>query len=70
MDWWQKELAQLSKKARRLKAAMMIYCAWNIWKEGNRRVFDQKNSTPAEVTQEIKIEIKTSGGPELSILFS
>jgi hypothetical protein len=30
MDWWEKELAHLSKKARRLKAALMIYAAWNI----------------------------------------
>jgi len=31
MDWWEKELAQLPNKTRKLKAAMMmIYNAWNI----------------------------------------
>jgi hypothetical protein len=70
LDWWQKELVHLSKKARKLKAAMMIYGAWNIWKARNRRVFEQKTLTPAEVMQEIKMEVNcrklACGGPELS----
>jgi len=39
VDWWQKEPAHLPKKTRRTKAAFMLYCAWNIWKERNRRIF-------------------------------
>jgi len=67
--WWQTELAQLPKKIRRLKAALMMYCAWNIWKERNRRVFELKQGTPSEVLHEIKMEIETRslacGRPEL-----
>ena len=48
---------QLSRKARRTKAAVMIYTAWNIWKERNRRVFDQRFTSPSEVLQVIKNEI-------------
>jgi len=44
MDWWEKELASLSKKARRLKAALLIYAAWNIWKARNLKVFEQKKN--------------------------
>ena len=44
-----KELAQLLKKIRKINAALLIYAAWNIWKERNRRVFDQKYVTPQEV---------------------
>jgi hypothetical protein len=57
MEWWEKGLAHLPKKTRRLKAALMIYCAWNIWKARNRKVFDNKSLTPAEVLQEIKAEV-------------
>ena len=42
IDWWQKELAQLPRKTRRVKAALMMYCAWNIRKERNCRVFDHR----------------------------
>ena len=67
--WWQMELAQLPKKIRRLKAALMMYCAWNIWKERNMRVFELKQGTPSEVLHEIKMEIETRslacGRPEL-----
>jgi len=69
IDWWEKELAYLPAKKRRLKAALLMYCAWNIWKERNRRVFDQVQKTPAEVMQEIKAEVNTRklacGGLEL-----
>jgi len=58
------------KKTRKIKAAMMMYCAWNLWKERNRRVFEQKIKSPAEEIQEIKHEVHTRKlaclGPELS----
>ena len=54
MDWWEKDLAMLSKKARRLKAALMIYAAWNIWKARNRKVFQQKLLTPGRCCRKLK----------------
>jgi len=57
--WWQKELAQLPKKTRKIKAVTMMYCAWNLWKERNWSVFDRKMKTPIEVMQEIKLEVGT-----------
>ncbi|PVH35899.1 hypothetical protein PAHAL_7G302500 [Panicum hallii] len=70
MDWWEKKLAHLSKKARRLKAALMIHGAWNIWKARNKRVFEKKTMTSLEVMQEIKAEMQcrnmACGRPELS----
>jgi len=71
MDWWEKGLAHIPKKERQLKAALMIYCAWNIWKARNRRVFDNKILSLLDVFQEIKAEmhcrISTCGRPELSL---
>jgi hypothetical protein len=71
MTWWQKELANLPKKTRRIKAAMMIYGAWNIWKERNRRVFEQKLLSPMDVLNEVKAEVTSRklacGGSEFSV---
>ena len=47
----------MPKKTRKLKAALMIYAAWNIWKERNRRVFNQKYGTLQEVLQEVNREV-------------
>ncbi|PVH64829.1 hypothetical protein PAHAL_2G364300 [Panicum hallii] len=58
MDWCEKELAHLSKKARRLKAALMIYVAWNIWKARNKRIFEQRTMSPGNMLQEIKAEMQ------------
>jgi hypothetical protein len=58
MDWWEKALSQLPKKIRKLKASVMIYGAWNIWKARNRRVFDQKVLTPVDVLHEVQMEMK------------
>lgn len=72
LEWWERELAKLPKKTRKLKAAMMIYTAWNIWKERNRRVFNQQVGSPVDVMQEITREINdrrlACGGPELSFV--
>ena len=56
-------LSSFAEEMRKLKAAFIIYTAWNIWKERNRRVFDQQGS-PLEVLQEI------NGGLELSLLLN
>jgi len=69
MEWWESELAHLPRKIRRQKAAIMIYAAWNIWKARNHRVFDNKDATPADVMQELKLEMNwrrlACGGDEL-----
>jgi hypothetical protein len=66
-----KELSQLPKKVRRLKAALMIYGAWNIWKARNKCAFEQRSSTPAQVVHDIKEEAScrtlACGSPELSL---
>jgi hypothetical protein len=48
MDWLKKELAQLPKKDRRLKATLLIYGSWNIWKERNWRIFKKKQMSPGK----------------------
>jgi hypothetical protein len=70
--WWQQKLAGLQKKMRRTKAAIMMYAAWNIWKERNRRIFEHTRADAVQILQEIKAEISVRklacGGPEFSVV--
>jgi hypothetical protein len=43
--------------AKSRRAAIMMYMAWNIWKERNRRIFDAKSTTSRRVLQLIQNEI-------------
>jgi hypothetical protein len=48
-DWWRTSLTGLPEVQRRAKAAMLIYTTWNMWKERNRRIFEERNRCPVEV---------------------
>ncbi|KAF8658162.1 hypothetical protein HU200_059634 [Digitaria exilis] len=55
--WWNDALAGLPKNTKRQRATLMTYTAWNIWKERNRRVFENQCGTPQRVLALIK-EVK------------
>lgn len=57
-EWWNRALAGQAKEQRRRKASIMIYTTWNIWKERNRRVFQQTTAMPTRILSLIKEEIK------------
>ncbi|RLN08920.1 putative ribonuclease H protein [Panicum miliaceum] len=44
--WWARTLAPLTKQQRRSTAAIILYTAWHIWKERNRRVLEAKSLRP------------------------
>ena len=56
-EWWKSSLAHLSQAQKRSVAAILTYTTWNIWKEKNRRVFEQKCLQPHQVVLLIKKEI-------------
>lgn len=56
-DWWRLSLRALPKSKRRTKAALLIYFAWNIWKERNRRVFQGRDMTSLQIFHLAKKEM-------------
>ena len=56
-DWWTRSLEMLPLVQKWSVAAIQLYSAWNIWKERNRRVFDQKSLQPPQVFQLIREEV-------------
>jgi hypothetical protein len=63
-------LQGFSRRGQRSVAAPLIYTAWNLSKERNRRTFQETPALPTTVFQRIKegIEVErrdARGGPEL-----
>jgi len=56
-DWWKSSLNNLSKADRRIAAGLLMYTAWNIWKERNRRVFQGVSTSAPQVFALIKEEL-------------
>lgn len=48
-QWWSNSLAGLKAKRRRSVAAIIIYTAWHIWNERNRRIFQHSSMGPDQV---------------------
>ena len=47
-DWWilDRATANLPKDCRRIKAAVIMYTAWNLWKKRSRRTFGGNEVEP------------------------
>ncbi|KAJ1263516.1 hypothetical protein BS78_09G191200 [Paspalum vaginatum] len=49
-DWW----LAICPDQKRTTSAFLMYTSWNIWKERNRRIFDESPSSPAQVLSQTK----------------
>nr|TKW25203.1 hypothetical protein SEVIR_3G100300v2 [Setaria viridis] len=48
-EWWKRSLGAVTAKERRSTAAILMFSAWNIRKERNRRVFEGESLCPYQV---------------------
>ena len=49
---------KVPRSERRWLNGVVIYTFWNIWKERNRRIFDNKIQTVPQVASKIKDDIE------------
>ncbi|KAF8758079.1 hypothetical protein HU200_010742 [Digitaria exilis] len=67
--WWNSNMQGRHKKLKQKMASLMIYTAWNLWKERNRRMFERLFALPTWVVSMIKEEIRirhqACGGEDL-----
>jgi hypothetical protein len=75
VDWWNLVLASAPKEYKRCIDAVLIYTAWNLWKERNRRIFENASAARTRVMaltlEEIKLRaLSCGGGLCLIVVFS
>jgi hypothetical protein len=58
---WERSLQGRSAAQQKTSAAILMYSAWNIWKERNQRTFEGTTRTPAQVLGLIKKELRLFG---------
>jgi len=57
-SWWEEVARKVPRSERRRLNGVVIYTFWNIWKEINRRIFDNKIETVPQVAARIKEDIE------------
>jgi hypothetical protein len=53
-DWWDETISHLPKEKKREASGAIIYSMWGVWKERNRRVFQNTALQPTAVAALIK----------------
>jgi hypothetical protein len=54
LGWWKKIARFRKSKSRREHAAVAVYALWHIWKERNRRIFENISSKPEDLIFQIR----------------
>ena len=57
-SYWRKCRAKIDKDRRKTFDGIMVYFWWNVWKERNRRIFQNKSLQPRQVALLCKEEIE------------
>ena len=57
-NYWRKYCSKFQRRQRKNIDGIMIYFWWNVWKEWNRRTFQQKSQQPLQVALLCKEDIQ------------
>ena len=57
-SWWEEAATKIAKQERRRFNGMVIYTLWNIWKERNRRIFNNAHESALQVALRVKEDIE------------
>jgi hypothetical protein len=55
--WWEEEASKVPKQDRKRFNGILIYIVWNLWKERNRRIFENTHMTAQQVASLAKEDI-------------
>ncbi|PNT75953.1 hypothetical protein BRADI_1g42288v3 [Brachypodium distachyon] len=58
-DWWNADRAKISRDLKRHFDGLLIYCLWNVWKERNRRVFNNVSMEEEDVASKAQEDFKS-----------
>jgi hypothetical protein len=56
-EWWEAATPPLPKNQKRAFNGIVIYTMWNLWKERNRRIFENVALPPVQVALRIKEDV-------------
>jgi hypothetical protein len=56
-EWWEQTASKIQKRDRRRFNNIVIYIMWNLWKEGNGRIFENMHKTAQQVASLTKEDI-------------
>lgn len=56
-EWWAASRKSLPKNLRKGFDSLLVLLCWELWKERNRRVFDNASKLPAEMLKRINDEV-------------
>ena len=57
-EWWNSSIQAAGAQDRNKVAAILIYTAWKIWNERNRRIFTGASLSPSRLLGMIKLEME------------
>jgi hypothetical protein len=49
VEWWEQAARKIQKQDHRWFNGMVIYIMWNLWKEMNRRIFENMHKAAQQV---------------------